>query len=212
MIRQDSEETRASAAKLISTGGMIAFRTDTFYGLGVDPFNRTALRSLRALKGREGGKPILLVISEPAEAERFIVGKTLLFETLSAEYWPGALTLVAGARPGLHEELTAGTATIGVRVPDDGEVRALVCACGGALTATSANPAGEPPARTAAEVARYFSKGVDLIVDGGAARSAQPSTVLDVSGGSSARLLREGVITREELQRTLQTIGAAFIQ
>ena len=212
MIRPDGAETHASAAQLISKGGIIAFRTDTFYGLGVDPFNKSALRRLRALKGREEGKPILLVVSEPAEAERFIDGKSPLFETLSAKHWPGALTLVARARPRLREELTAGTGTIGVRVPDDREVRALIRACGGALTATSANPAARPPARTAAEVAQYFSEGIDLIVDGGEARTTQPSTVLDVSDDSGARLLREGVVTREELRKTLQTINAILIR
>ena len=211
IIRRDDTETRAGAEHTISTGGIIAFRTDTFYGLGVDPFNQAALRSLQALKGRDGGKPILLLIDEPSGAERFIAEKSLLYRTLSAEYWPGALTLVAWARPDLHEELTAGTGTIGVRVPADADARALVRACGGALTATSANPAGEPPARTAAEVARYFPEGVELIVDAGEARSTQPSTVLDVRG-ESARLLREGVITCEDLQRTLRTIGADLIQ
>lgn len=125
---------------------------------------------------------------------------------MAASHWPGALTLVVRAREDVPDELTAGSKTIGIRLPDDAEVRALVSACGGALTATSANPAGEPPARTAAEVARYFRQGVELIVDGGEARTDRPSTVLDITG-QAARLIREGVVTREELQRTLQTLN-----
>lgn len=114
------------------------------------------------------------------------------------------------ARVEVPDELTAGTRTIGIRLPDDAEVRALVGACGGALTATSANPAGQPPARTAAEVARYFPHGIELILDGGEARTDSPSTVLDITG-DAARLIREGVITRQELQKTLRTLNTDLL-
>ena len=96
-----------------------------------------------------------------------------------------------------------------MRLPGDEEVRALVRACGGALTATSANPAGASPARTAREVANYFPEGLALIVDGGETRAEHPSTVLDVNE-NSARLIREGVITRRELTETLRAIGATL--
>lgn len=198
MIVQDSRQGRELASQVIREGGVIAYRTDTFYGLGADPFNPQALRKIRTLKGREEGKPILLIISDALEAERFIAQRTKAFEAVSARHWPGALTIVASARRELADELTAGTGTIGVRLPDDEEVRELVRFCGGALTATSANPSGSTPARSAQEVASYFPDGLDLIIDGGCTRSEQPSTVLDVSGEQS-RLIREGVITREEL-------------
>ena len=85
-----------------------------------------------------------------------------------------------------------------MRLPDDEEVRALVRACGGALTATSANPSGSPPAQTAAEVENYFPAGIDLIIDGGAALITEPSTVVDLSG-EQPKLIREGAIKRSEL-------------
>jgi L-threonylcarbamoyladenylate synthase len=206
MIVLDSAETRARAGSVIAAGGVLAFRTDTFYGLGADPFNVNALRALVSLKGRESGKPILVIISDETEAERFIASRTGLFEMVVKRYWPGALTLVLKAREGVPAELTAGSGTIGVRLPDDEEVRDLVRACGGALTATSANLAGAPPARTAVDVARSFPSGLALIIDGGEARADRPSTVLDVSG-TSARLIREGVISRRQLRETLQGIG-----
>jgi len=206
MILKDNRETRERAAALVRAGGLIAFRTDTFYGLGADPFHPGALQNLLALKGREEGKPILLVISDASEVARFNARGSKLFERISARHWPGALTLVVSARTELPEELTAGTGTIGLRLPADEEVCALVRACGGALTATSANRAKEPPARTAEEVARAFPAGLSLIVDGGAARSREPSTVLDVSG-SEARLIREGAVSWRELQETIR--GAA---
>jgi L-threonylcarbamoyladenylate synthase len=189
----------------------VAFRTDTFYGLGADPFNREALRALRSLKGREEGKPILVVVSDAAEAERFIAGRTGLFEHVRGRHWPGALTLVVKARERVPEELTAGSGTVGVRLPDDEAVREFVRACGGALTATSANLAGEQPARNASMVARSFPSGLGLIIDGGEARVDRASTVLDVSG-ETPRLIREGVVSRRELQETLQSLGVKLIE
>ncbi|HVF51707.1 MAG TPA: L-threonylcarbamoyladenylate synthase, partial [Pyrinomonadaceae bacterium] len=175
--------------------------TDTFYGLGADPFKPDAVRLVKQLKGRDDGKPILVLISDETEAARFILTRTELFAALSARYWPGPLTLVVRAREEVPGELTAGTATVGLRLPDDEDVRALVRACGGALTATSANLTGEAPARTAPDVARAFPENLPLIIDGGAARSSLPSTVLDVTG-TRARLIREGVLTSDELQHT----------
>jgi L-threonylcarbamoyladenylate synthase len=203
---QDGDETRARAAELIAAGGVIAFRTDTFYGLGADPFNRQALRRVNSLKGRDGGKPILVVISDRSEAERFSSHHSTLFDFLRERFWPGPLTMIVKAKPQVPEELTASSLSIGLRLPNDEEVRALIRACGGALTATSANLAGEPPARTAGEVAQSFPTGLDLIIDGGEAQSDKPSTVLDVSG-ESASLIREGVITRSELQSALSELG-----
>ncbi|HYH86555.1 MAG TPA: L-threonylcarbamoyladenylate synthase, partial [Pyrinomonadaceae bacterium] len=178
--------------------------TDTFYGLGVDPFNCDALLTLNDLKGRDG-KPILVLVSDLEAAGRLLAHRSRAFDALSARHWPGALTLVAAARPEVPELLTANTGSVGVRLPDDEEVRAFVRACGGLLTATSANPAGRPPARTAAEVARYFQNETDLlIIDGGESRSELPSTVLDARG---PRLIREGVVPRSELEETLRAIG-----
>jgi L-threonylcarbamoyladenylate synthase len=204
MIVKDGEEARERAAQIITAGGVIAFRTDTFYGLGADPFNRDALRRVNELKGRDG-KPILVVISDENEAERFIANRTKLFDAVSARHWPGALTIVVQARPEVPDELTAGSGTVGLRLPDDEAVRSFIRACGGALTATSANLAGEPPARTAEEVARSFPIALDLIIDGGLAQGDKPSTVLNVSG-SHVRLIREGVISRRELEETLRTL------
>lgn len=202
MIVPDSQSTRERAADIINSGGIVAFRTDTFYGLGADPFNEDALRAIKRLKGREAGKPILVVVSEVAEAWRLLAERSDVFNFVSAKHWPGALTIVARAGANVSDELTAGTKTIGVRLPDDEHVRAFVRACGGALTATSANLSGEPPARTAEEVARSFPVGLSLIVDGGAALGGQPSTVLDLSR-EVPRLIREGALSKRELEQTL---------
>ena len=198
MIQNDNAETRIEAARIIVSGGVVAFRTDTFYGLGADPLNPSAIRKIKELKGREDGKPILPLISDDDQVDRFIQ-QSEFFKLVARGHWPAPLTLIGAARPEVPIELTAGTNSLGVRLPDDDNVRALVRACGGALTATSANVSGQPPARTAQEVANYFPLGIDLIVDGGEATATEPSTVLDVSK-SEPRLVREGAISRAELK------------
>lgn len=207
MIIEESFESACSrAASLIAAGGVVAFRTDTFYGLGADPFNVEALRHLKRVKGRDDGKPILALISDAAQASRFMAGHSELFDAVSAKHWPGPLTIVVRARREVPAELTAGTETVGIRLPDDERVREFVKMCGGALTATSANLSGEPPARDAQEVARSFPDGLSLILDGGEARGGQPSTVLDLSG-PEPQLIRAGALSREALEETLASLG-----
>jgi L-threonylcarbamoyladenylate synthase len=203
MIVKDDSERRAQAAAIVAGGCVIAFLTDTFYGLGADPLNADAVRRIKNLKGRDDHKPILLLISDLAEVDRFIE-QSDFFKLVAQKHWPAPLTLIGAVRSSVPAELTAGTGSLGVRLPDNENVRRLVRVCGGALTATSANVSGQPPARTAREVAEYFSAGIDLIVDGGEATVTEPSTVLDVSN-SKPRLVREGLVTRDELAQLFTT-------
>lgn len=184
--------------EIIKNGGVIAFRTDTFYGLGVDPFNSAAVARLRELKGREDDKPILLLISDLDQLDRFIVERSQQFNRIAEKFWPGPLTIIGKAVHELPQEITAGTGTVGVRLPNDDVVRKLVRECGGALTATSANPAGRGPARSAEEVHAYFPEGIDLIVDGGEVTVMEPSTVLDATT-SPPRIVREGAIRASDI-------------
>src|SRR6185312_6484494 len=124
MIRSDNETTRAEAARIIVNGGLIAFRTDTFYGLGADPLNAAAVAKIRELKGREESKPILLLISDMDQLQRFVVDESGSFRIIASQHWPAPLTLIGPARAELPIELTAGSNTIGVRLPDDENVRA----------------------------------------------------------------------------------------
>lgn len=192
----DNETTRGRAAEIISKGGVIAFRTDTFYGLGADPLNPEAVAKLRQVKGREENKPILLLLADASVANRFIAERSAAFEDVARRFWPGPLTIVGPAVTNLPGEITAGTGTVGVRVPADESVRELVRQCGGALTATSANPSGSDPARSVVEVLEYFGDRIDLIVDSGEVTATEPSTVLDVTT-SPPRVLRQGVIRIE---------------
>ncbi len=129
MIQTEDSETRSEAAKIIAGGGVIAFRTDTFYGLGADPLNAEAVRKIRDLKGREDDKPILVLISDLSELDRFSIEVIEANEPIEVNkansafqlavklFWPGPLTLVTCARADLPSELTAGTGTIGLRLP-----------------------------------------------------------------------------------------------
>ena len=193
MILAQSAQALVRAADIVARGGVIAFRTDTFYGLGADPFNREAVNKIKQLKDREDSKPILIIISDQDQVERLIAEVLPAFQDLARSFWPEPLTLIGKAHANVPEEVTAGTKTVGVRLPNDDRVRALVRACGGALTATSANPSRAAPAGNAQAVQDYFGDGVDLIVDGGDTTSDQPSTVVDVTSGRP-KLIREGVI------------------
>ena len=189
-----------TASEMISKGGVLAFRTDTFYGLGVDPFNARAVARLRELKGREDDKPILLLISDAEQVQRLIATCSDEFKIAALKFWPGPLTIVGAAVAELPDEITAGTGTVGVRLPADVTVREFVRECGGVLTATSANPSGREPARSAQQVASYFTGELDMIVDGGEVTATEPSTVLDVLT-SPPRIVREGAIPRNVIEQ-----------
>ena len=191
------------AAKVISEGGVIAFRTDTFYGLGADPFNTLAVAKVRALKGREENKPILLLLAGASLVDRFIADRSAAFDEVAKKFWPGPLTIIGRAVPELSVEITAGTGTVGVRVPADVDVREFVRECGGALTATSANPSGREPARSAKEVRDYFGDLIDLVIDGGEVTATEPSTVLDVTT-SPMTIIRKGAADLRGLRRIIE--------
>ena len=202
MIEPQSIESLENAANVVSRGGVIAFRTDTFYGLGADPFNQNAVRRIKEFKGREDNKPILIVISDSDYLDGFINSRSPAFDFLANKFWPGPLTLIGVARPELPPEITAGTSTVGVRLPNDDQVLQLIRACGGALTATSANLSHAAPATTAQQVQEYFGERLGLILDDGAAQTDRPSTVVDASG-LELKLIRAGVIPWSEITNAI---------
>ncbi|HSQ25093.1 MAG TPA: L-threonylcarbamoyladenylate synthase, partial [Pyrinomonadaceae bacterium] len=158
------------------------------------------------LKGREEKKPILIVISDRDQLPRFVKDPSPAFKHLAEAFWPGPLTLIGEATPSVPHEVTASTRTVGVRLPDDERVRALVHACGGALTATSANPSNLAPAGNAQTVQDYFGEAIDLIIDDGEAKTDRPSTVVDASG-PEPKLIREGLISWAQIEKELQGLA-----
>jgi L-threonylcarbamoyladenylate synthase len=171
---------------------VIAFPTETFYGLGAAALDSSAVDRLLALKGRPDGKPVLVLVDSIAMAGSVAeVGPDA--RALMDRHWPGALTLVMPARPQLPRGITGGTGTVGVRLSSHPVARALVAALGAPVTAPSANPSGAGPPVTAAEVLVHFDGRLDLVLDGGATAGGPPSTVLDVTV-DPPRVLRAGAV------------------
>ena len=182
----------AAAARAIAAGEVVAYPTETFYGLAVDAFNETALAKLRALKGREAEKSFSLLVSGREMLAPLCSEISPLAERLMARYWPGPLTLVLPAHPGLPAAIVAD-GFVAVRHSPHPLAQSLVTAAGRAITATSANPAGEPPPSTAAAVAAYFAPPACLILDGGTTPGGRPSTLARVHGGD-LEILRQGAV------------------
>ncbi|MFQ5597653.1 MAG: L-threonylcarbamoyladenylate synthase [Nitrospiria bacterium] len=183
---------------LIRKGAVIAFPTDTYYGLAANPFDQEAVARIFKIKGRPVSKPILLLIDGLDRLNDLALNVTPLAEAVITAFWPGPLTLVFEAVPGLPDFVTAGTGTIGIRLPDAALPVGLVRETGFAITGTSANPSGAPAPTTAAEVAASIGRDLDVVIDGGPG-SPGPSTLIDVCGAKPI-LLREGRIPAERLK------------
>lgn len=177
-------------------GEVVGFPTDTVYGLAALAWDERAVARVFEIKGRPRSQPLILMFSEPAQAGRVAeVGERE--RACMARWWPGPLTLVLRARPGLRPPLVSGEPpTVGVRVPDHPVALALLRAAEAPLATTSANRSGRPPAMTAEEAARL--EGLAAVLDGGRAPGGVASTLLDLSG-LEPRLLRAGPVPDEEL-------------
>ena len=181
------------AVSVLEGGGIVAFPTETCYGLAVDPLNGRALQRLFAVKHRPVDKLVLLLIHDLALLGSLVTAVPAVYSPLIARHWPGPLTLIFPARPGLPSLLTGGTGTIGVRISPHPIAQALGRAFGRAITATSANLSDQPSACTAAEVRACLGGAIDLIVDGGTTPTSRCSTIIGERSGV-LHLVRSGVV------------------
>ncbi|MBU0682627.1 MAG: threonylcarbamoyl-AMP synthase [Proteobacteria bacterium] len=188
------------AATIIKQGGVVAFPTETYYGLAVDPFNETALDKLFRLKKRPENKPLLTLIRGLDQLLTLAESVPPCFLPL-IKLWPAPLTLVFPASKALSGRLTAGTHTIGVRISPHPVAMRLVELCGQPITATSANLSGVLAANSAREVAVQFPRGVDYILDGGMTPGGAGSTLVGCVDGRPV-LLRSGILAPESLPCT----------
>lgn len=186
---------------VLCRGGVIAFPTDTFYGLGANPFNELAVAHIFKIKNRSPQKPILVLIASMRQLDQLASEVTPEAEKLMQNLWPGPLTLLFKALPHLPKKLIAGTGKIGVRMPAHEFSQRLVESIGHPITATSANISGQPNARTADDIANCQAE-VDLIVDGGITSGGKESTILDTTI-SPPKLLREGAISKAQIEAVL---------
>jgi L-threonylcarbamoyladenylate synthase len=190
---QATDEALAHACAVLRAGGVVAFPTETYYGLAVDPFNQEALSRLFALKGRSADKPVLLIIDNPSQLAHLVAEIPPPFPLLMEKFWPGPLTLVFPGAKSLPGMLTGHLGTIGVRISSHPVARQLVRAYGQPITATSANFSGHPAAVTPCGVRDQLGPGLDAVIDGGETPGGQGSTLLGYQEGKVC-LLRAGVI------------------
>jgi len=192
ITERPNNESTAKAIATLKAGGIIAFPTDTVYGIAAMPFNKKAVKKLYKIKEREKKKPIALLVSSKTFVEKFAVSIPSKAKKLMTKYWPGPLTLIFKKRKSIPDFLTSGLPTIGIRMPDNKTALKLIRKAGGALAVTSANISGNKPAISADQIKRL--KGIDLIIDGGKCRIGTPSSVIAVVGGK-LQVLRKGAIS-----------------
>jgi L-threonylcarbamoyladenylate synthase len=181
------------AGAVLRSGGLVAFPTESFYGLGADALDERAVARVFRAKGRSETKPVLVLVDSIAMAESLVADLPTGARELMARHWPGPLTLVLTARAHVPGALIAGSGTLGVRMPGHAIALALVRAAGRPVTAPSANPSGASPPTTASAVRAYFEDAVDVILDGGRTAGGTGSTIADCTAWPP-RILRAGPV------------------
>lgn len=196
----------ARAAAVLAQGGVIAFPTDTVYGIGAALDQPAALHRIFTVKGRPEEKPLPVLLASVAALATVAADLDPRIARFAEQFWPGALTVVVPARPGLPAEVLGPGHTVGVRVPAHALARALIERAAGALATTSANLSGRPPARTAADVSHHLGSRLNLILDGGAAPGGVPSTVIAFDR-DRLTILREGAISTAQLRQEWENVA-----
>lgn len=199
-----SPDTMRLVEEVLAAGQLVAYPTDTFYGLGARPGNVHAVEALFRAKGRGRNEPLPLIASTREQLEALCGLLSATARRLADAFWPGPLTLVlprgcAALAPGV----TGGGDTVAVRVPDHLVARAVADAAGGWVTSTSANASGERPASTADDVVRALGARVSLVLDAGPTLGQLPSTIVDVTS-AHPRLIRPGAVAFERVLESLQ--------
>jgi L-threonylcarbamoyladenylate synthase len=189
------------AAELIASGGVVAIPTDTVYGIAASLSHADALRRVFEIKNRDRSKPLPILVSSSDSRARVVPRIDEDVMLLLDEYWPGPLTIVLPAPPGLPAEVLAQDGTCGVRLPNHRLAIELIERAGGIVACTSANASGQIPAATAAEVLDAFSGALDAVVKGGVATGGVPSTVIRIDAGE-VHSIRDGAIPIEHIRST----------
>ena len=207
LVANSYDRQIGNAARVLSEGGVVAFPTDTVYGLGADINNPAAVDRIYEIKGRPKGSPLPVLISDISHITDVVSDPEPFAIHLASLCWPGGLTLVVPTNLPLPGSLLQD-GCVGVRVPDDPICIRLIERFGGPITGTSANRTGSPPATNAKQVKDQLGKSVDYILDAGDAQQAKPSTVVRVARGE-VTLLREGVVSASAIMKTWDEYRAA---
>jgi L-threonylcarbamoyladenylate synthase len=196
--REPDNRIIAGAVRILEGGGVILFPTETFYGIGADARNPSAVDKVFAVKGRDFRNPLSVIVAHESHIPPLVAEVPPAARVLMRRFWPGPLTLVFAASPAVLPRLTAGTGKIGIRVSSHPAARLLAAGLGGPLTATSANLSGGPECTTAAEALAVFGDSLDAAVDAGGTAGGKGSTILDVTLSQPA-ILREGAIPGRDI-------------
>jgi L-threonylcarbamoyladenylate synthase len=204
ILKPDTEHSEekiiSRAAEILVNGGVVAYPTETFYGLGVDATNEKAVEKIFAVKGRDFKNPISLLIGHPDEIYHLVKNIPQSAQKLMAEFWPGALTIVFSASKKVSPLLTAGTGKIGLRVSSHPIALKITETINRPLTATSANLSGAPECSLATAVVEQIGDKINAVVDGGKTPGGQTSTIIDVTCDPPV-ILREGAICKETIEK-----------
>jgi L-threonylcarbamoyladenylate synthase len=199
-----SREVRR-AAEILRAGGLVAFPTETVYGLGADASNQKAVARLYAVKGRPSDHPVIVHFASPEMAFSFSREVPQAAKTLAARFWPGPLTLILKRSAKAADFVTGGQDSVGLRVPSHPVAHELLESFAGGVAAPSANRFGLVSPTTAAHVREDLGADVDLVLEGGASEIGIESTIVDLSGGGAV-LLRPGAITKLQLEEILSSV------
>jgi len=198
--KESEEKVIARAAEILAGGGVIAYPTETFYGLGADATNPQAIEKIFAVKGRDFKNPVSLIIGKSGDIAPLVKDVPESAKKLMAAFWPGALTIVLRASDTISPLLTAGSGKIGLRISSHPLAMKIALKLNKPLTATSANLSGAPECSLASEVAAQIGDTIDAIVDGGQTQGGKASTLVDVTCDPPV-ILREGTIGRPSVEK-----------
>lgn len=193
------------AASSLTSGELVAFPTDTFFALGADALNPIAVEDVYLAKGRNPGTPVPLLISEIEMARRLVSEFPSVLKDLAEQFWPGALTIVVPAADTVPDIVTAGTGTVGLRIPDHNIAVELIRAADTPLTGTSCNLTGRPPIKESSTVEEVFGNQIAVCIDAPCGDNSAPSTVVAYDDGNIT-VLRLGAISADSLRMIVGNI------
>ncbi|HEX4985941.1 MAG TPA: L-threonylcarbamoyladenylate synthase [Burkholderiales bacterium] len=199
-----SDEDIERAARILREGGLVAFPTETVYGLGADASNPAAVRKIFAAKGRPADHPVIVHIADASELKHWAAEVPRAAWTLAEKFWPGPLTMVFRRAPRVVDLVTGGQDTVGIRVPSHPVAQRLLKAFGGGIAGPSANRFGRLSPTTAEHVREELGDAIDFVLDGGACEVGIESTIVDLTRAAPA-VLRPGRITAAQIAAALAT-------
>ena len=198
-------EAVAEAGKIIKNGGLVAFPTETVYGLGGDAFNPTSSKKIYAAKGRPSDNPLIVHIADMDDLEKVASDVNDMAYLIAEAYWPGPLTMIFNKKGEVPKETTGGLDTVAVRFPSHPIAQAFIKAAGGFVAAPSANISGRPSPTEAKYVVEDMSGRIEMIIDGGSCQIGLESTIIDMTGNKPV-ILRPGYITPADLEKLVKEV------